>query len=142
MGPTWRQRRPGGAYSRRDSIRAGWCSHDETRVKTNMLRPRGRSRQGTHLVDKTPHGHRKTTTLIAALRCDGRVAPLVVDGAINGQLFLAYVRQTLAPALRSGDVVVMDNLSGHKCAGVREALAAVGAKLLHLPPYSPDFNPI
>ncbi|MAT70133.1 MAG: hypothetical protein CMJ58_11505 [Planctomycetaceae bacterium] len=97
------------------------------------IRPRGRARQGTRLIDKTPHGHWTTTTLIATLRC---------DGAINGHLFLGYVRQTLAPALRPGDVVVMDNLSSHKCAGVRDAIAAAGAKLLYLPPYSPGFNPI
>lgn len=95
--------------------------------------PRGRARQGTRLIDKTPHGHWTTTTLIAALRC---------DGAINGHLFLGYVRQTLAPALRLGDVVVMGNLSSHKCAGMRDAIAAAGAKLLYLPPYSPGFNPI
>lgn len=115
---------------------------DETWAKTNMVRPRGRSLQGTRLVAKTPHGHWKTTTFVAALRADGLTAPLVVDGAINGELFLAYVQQTLAPTLRRGDVVVMDNLSSHKRAGVREAIQAVGAKLLYLPPYSPDFNPI
>lgn len=115
---------------------------DETWVKTNMIRPRGRSLQGTRLVAKTPHGHWKTTTFVAALRADGLTAPLVVDGAINGELFLAYVRQTLAPTLRPGDVVVMDNLSSHKRAGVREAIEAVGAELLYLPPYSPDLNPI
>jgi transposase len=115
---------------------------DETWAKTNMIRPRGRSLQGTRLVAKTPHGHWKTTTFVAALRADGLTAPLVVDGAINGELFLAYVQQTLAPTLRRGDVVVMDNLSSHKRAGVREAIQAVGAKLLYLPPYSPDFNPI
>ncbi len=94
------------------------------------------------MVASTPHGHWKTTTFVAALRAEGLTAPLVVDGAINGDLFLAYVQQTLAPTLRPGDMVVMDNLSSHKRAGVREALAAVGAKLLYLPPYSPDFNPI
>jgi transposase len=107
-----------------------------------MIRPRGRALVGTRLVDKTPHGHWKTTTLIAGLRADGLTAPLVVDGAINGEVFLAYVQQTLAPALRPGDVVVMDNLSSHKRRGVRQAIEAVGAKLLYLPPYSPDFNPI
>lgn len=115
---------------------------DETWVKTNMIRPRGRSLQGTRLVAQTPHGHWKTTTFVAALRADGLTAPLVVDGAINGELFLAYVQQTLAPTLRRGDVVVMDNLSSHKRRGVREAIEAVGAELLYLPPYSPDLNPI
>ena len=115
---------------------------DETWAKTNMVRPRGRSLQGTRLIDKTPHGHWKTTTFVAALRSSGLVAPLVIDGAINGDLFLAYVRQVLVPTLREGDVVVMDNLSSHKRAGVRGAIEAAGAKLLYLPPYSPDFNPI
>lgn len=115
---------------------------DETWAKTNMIRPRGRSLSGTRLVDKTPHGHWKTTTFVAALRVDGLTAPLVIDGAINGELFLAYVQQTLAPTLHPGDVVVMDNLSSHKRRGVCEAIEAVGAKLLYLPPYSPDFNPI
>lgn len=115
---------------------------DETWAKTNMIRPCGRAPQGRRLVDKTPHGHWKTTTFVAALRADGLTAPLVVDGAINGELFLAYVRQTLAPTLYPGDVVVMDNLSSHKRTGVRETIEAVGAKLLYLPPYSPDFNPI
>lgn len=115
---------------------------DETWVKTNMTRPRGRSLCGTRLVDKSPHGHWKTTTFVAALRTSGLTAPLVLDGAINGNSFLAYVRQVLVRTLRAGDVVVMDNLSSHKRAGVREAIEAVGAKLLYLPPYSPDFNPI
>jgi transposase len=107
-----------------------------------MTRPRGRSLCGTRLVDKTPHGHWKTTTFVAALRTSGLTAPLVLDIAINGQSFLAYVRQVLVPTLRAGDVVVMDNLSSHKRAGVRQAIEAAGAKLLYLPPYSPDFNPI
>ena len=115
---------------------------DETWAKTNMTRPRGRSLCGTRLVDKSPHGHWKTTTFVAALRISGLTAPLVLDGAINGNSFLAYVRQALVPTLRVGDVVVMDNLSSHKRAGVREAIEVAGAQLLYLPPYSPDFNPI
>jgi transposase len=115
---------------------------DETWAKTNMTRPRGRSLRGTRLVAKVPHGHWKTTTFLAALRCNGLTAPLVIDGAVNGDIFLAYVRQHLAPTLRRGDVVVMDNLASHKKAGVREAIEAAGAQLLYLPPYSPDFNPI
>jgi len=111
---------------------------DETWAKTNMTRPRGRCQRGERLVAKVPHGHWKTTTFVAALRCDGLTAPLVIDGAMNGALFLAQ----LAPTLRSGDVVVMDNLSAHKVRGVREALEAVGARLVYLPPYSPDLNPI
>ena len=107
-----------------------------------MVRPRGRSLQGTRLIDKVPHGHWKTTTFVAALRSTGLTAPLVTDGAINGQLFLEYTRQVLVPKLHSGDTVVMDNLSSHKRVDVREAIEAVGAKLLYLPPYSPDFKPI
>jgi transposase len=89
-----------------------------------------------------PHGHRKTTTLVAGLRLSGMVAPMVLDGPINGEWFEAYVSQVLAPELRPGDIVVMDNLSSHKRAGVREWIEGAGATLLFLPPYSPDFNPI
>jgi transposase len=115
---------------------------DETWAKTNMTRLHGRAPRGERLVDYTPHGHWKTTTFLAALRCDGVCAPLVVDGAINGEIFLAYIKQVLAPTLRPGDIVIMDNLSSHKIAGVRETLTAAGATLLYLPPYSPDLNPI
>ena len=115
---------------------------DETWAKTNMTRPRGRSKRGKRLIAKTPHGHWKTTTFLAALRTSGLTAPLVVDGAINGELFLAYVKQHLAPTLREGDIVIMDNLSAHKVAGVQEAIAAAGARVMYLPPYSPDLNPI
>ena len=89
-----------------------------------------------------PHGHRKTTTLVAGLRLDGMVAPMVLDGPINGDWFEAYVAQVLLPTLRAGDVVIMDNLSSHKRASVREMIEANGARLIFLPPYSPDFNPI
>jgi transposase len=89
-----------------------------------------------------PHGHWKTTTFVAAFRLDGLFAPLVVDGALTGDLFVQYVRQELAPQLRSGDILVLDNLPTHKLAGVREAVAARDATVLYLPPYSPDFNPI
>ena len=89
-----------------------------------------------------PHGHWKTTTVIAALRHDGVSAPCVFDGAINGPRFLAYVEQALAPTLGPGDVVVLDNLTAHKVKGVRQAIAAAGAELLYLPPCSPDLNPI
>lgn len=107
-----------------------------------MTRLRGRAPRGERLVEYVPHGHWKTTTFLAALRLSGLTAPLVVDGAINGEIFLAYVRQHLAPALKRDDIVVLDNLSSHKIAGVREAIEAVGARVLYLPPYSPDFNPI
>jgi len=89
-----------------------------------------------------PHGHRKTTTLIAGLRMTGMVAPMVLDGPINGDRFEAYVGQVLVPDLRRGDVVIMDKLSSHKRASVRDLIEAVGARLMFLPPYSPDFNPI
>jgi transposase len=115
---------------------------DETWAKTNMIRRYGRCPTHERLVDKTPHGHWKTTTFLAALRHDGLSAPLVVDGAINGAIFLAYVQQHLVPTLRPGDIVIMDNLSAHKIAGVREAIEGVGARLVSLPPYSPDLNPI
>lgn len=115
---------------------------DETWAKTNMVRPRGRSLEGTRLIAKVPHGHWKTTTFLAALRTRGLTAPLVIDGAINGDMFLAYVEQQLVPTLSAGDVVIMDNLSSHKKAGVREAIESAGATLLYLPPYSPDLNPI
>jgi len=89
-----------------------------------------------------PHGHRKTTTLVAGLRLTGMIAPMVLDGPINGDCFEAYVAQVLVPELRSGDVVIMDNLSSHKRSAVRERIEKAGATLRFLPPYSPDFNPI
>jgi transposase len=107
-----------------------------------MTRLRGRALQGERVVAKVPYGHWKTTTFLAALRVGGLTAPLVVDGAINGAIFLAYVRQQLVPTLSCGDIVVMDNLSAHKVVGVREAIEAAGAHVVYLPPYSPDLNPI
>ncbi len=115
---------------------------DETWAKTNMTRTRGRSPRGTRLVARVPHGHWKTTTFLAALRCSGLTAPLVVDGAINGAIFLAYVQQQLVPTLRAGDIVIMDNLNAHKVAGVRSAIESAGARVAYLPPHSPDLNPI
>ncbi len=107
-----------------------------------MTRLYGRAPVGTRLIEKTPCGRWETTTFLGALRAEGFIAPLTVDGAINGPLFLAWVEQHLAPVLRPGDIVVMDNLSSHKVAGIREAIEAVGAELRYLPPYSPDLNPI
>ena len=115
---------------------------DETWASTNMARRYGRARRGERLRAAVPHGHWKTTTFVAGLRLDGVVAPLVLDGPINATAFEAYVEQFLAPTLRPGDVVVMDNLSSHKGPKVRALIEAVSAKLLYLPPYSPDFNPI
>ena len=103
-----------------------------------MIRLRGWSQKGKRLVDKTPHGHWKTSTLVAGLRSDGVVAPVVFDGPINGISFRAYLEQALVPVLRAGDIVVMDNLSSHKVAGVREAIEVAGATVRYLPPYSPD----
>ena len=115
---------------------------DETWAKTNMTRTYGRSPLGTRLVEKTPYGRWETTTFLGALRAAGFIAPLTIEGTINGPLFRAWVEQHLAPVLKPGDIVVMDNLSSHKVAGVREAIEAVGAELRYLPPYSPDLNPI
>ena len=98
--------------------------------------------RGQRLVDKVPHGHWKTLTFLAALRCDAITAPFVLDGPINGEWFLAYVEQVLVPTLSPGDVVVMDNLGSHKGKAVRRAIRNAGAQLLFLPPYSPDLNPI
>ena len=107
-----------------------------------MARLRGRSRRGERCRAAVPHGHWKTTTFTAGLRLSGMTAPMVLDGAMNGTAFLAYVEQVLVPTLSLGDIVVMDNLPAHKSAGVRSAIEAAGASLRHLPPYSPDFNPI
>jgi transposase len=115
---------------------------DETWAKTNMTRLYGRCAVGKRLVAKVPHGHWKTLTFVAGLRCDGIVAPCVFNRPINGASFLAWVKQFLVPTLRRGDVVVMDNLSSHKSAAVRKAIRAAGALLIFLPPYSPDLNPI
>lgn len=107
-----------------------------------MTRRHGRAARGARLVAGVPHGHWKTNTFVAALRLDGITAPCVIEGAMNGALFRAWVEQVLAPTLRPGDIVVMDNLGSHKVAGVRAAIEAVGAELRYLPPYSPDLNPI
>jgi transposase len=115
---------------------------DETWAKTNMTRLRGWSPRGEKLLAKVPHGHWRTMTFLAALRCDRIDAPLVLDGPINGDSFLAYVEQMLVPTLSPGDIVVMDNLGSHKGRSVRRAIRAAGAHLFFLPPYSPDLNPI
>ena len=115
---------------------------DETWAKTNMTRLRGRAPCGQRLVDKTPHGHWMTTTLIAALGLGGMRCSTVVDGAVNGDVFQAFVEHVLVPELKSGDIVVMDNLSSHKRARIRELIEETGAELRYLPPYSPDMNPI
>ena len=115
---------------------------DETAISTNMARRFGWAPQGERCRMSVPFGHWQTKTLIAALRYDRVDAPMTIDGALDGAAFLAYVEQVLAPTLCAGEIVVMDNVPMHKVAGVREAIEARGASVLHLPPYSPDFNPI
>ncbi len=107
-----------------------------------MARLRGRSPRGERCRASVPHGHWKTTTLIAGLRLDGLAAPMVVDGAMDGDMFTAYAEAILAPTLTPGDIVILDNLPAHKVTGARAAIEAAGATLMFLPPYSPDFNPI
>ena len=115
---------------------------DESGANTQMTRRCGRSPVGQRLVCRRPHGHYQATTMIAAVRLKGPQAPWLFSGAMDGELFLAWVRQGLAGCLQPADVVVMDNLATHKVAGVREAIEGAGARLEYLPPYSPDFNPI
>jgi transposase len=115
---------------------------DETWTKTNMTRLRGWAPRGERLVDKVPHGRWKTATFLAALRNDRIEAPCLFDGPINGERFHAYVEQFLVPTLKPGDVVILDNLGSHKGKGVRRAIRNVGARLVFLPKYSPDLNPI
>jgi transposase len=117
---------------------------DESGAKTDMTRLYGRAPIGERCVDRTPYGHWQTMTMLSAIRLDGVIqdATVVFDGPMNSATFLAYTQQCLAPSLRPGDIVVMDNLSSHKAPGVRQAIEAVGADLWYLPPYSPDLNPI
>jgi transposase len=115
---------------------------DETGASTKMARLCGRAPRGQRCRAPVPHGHWETTTFTGALRLNGLTAPMLLDGPMNADAFLAYVEQVLVPTLSSGDIVVMDNLPAHKPAGVRRAIEATGALLLYLPPYSPDFNPI
>jgi transposase len=115
---------------------------DETWTKTNMTRLYGRGPRGERVIGRVPHGHWQTTTFLAGLRHDRIVAPLVLDGPIDGATFRAWIEQFLAPTLDVGDIVVADNLGSHKVAGVREAIDARGASMLFLPSYSPDLNPI
>ena len=107
-----------------------------------MTRTHGRAQRGERLIAKVPHGKWRTLTFLAALRHDRIDAPCVLDGPINGESFLAYVEQFLLPTLSAGDVVIMDNLGSHKSQAVRRAIRSVGARLIFLPPYSPDLNPI
>jgi transposase len=115
---------------------------DETWASTNMARLHGRAPKGERLRAGIPHGHWKTTTFVAGLRLTGMMATMVLDGPINRDAFQAYVEQVLVRELRPGDTVIMDNLSSHKGVAIRQAIEAAGARLVFLPPYSPDFNPI
>ncbi len=115
---------------------------DESGASTQMTRRGGRAACGQRLVASLPHGHYQASTLIAAIRLSGACAPCLFEGAMDGEMFLAWVAQALVPTLQKNDLVIMDNLATHKVAGVREAVEGAGARLLYLPPYSPDFNPI
>lgn len=115
---------------------------DETAVSTNMVRLWGRSPRGVELIGRAPHGCWKTITFVAALRHNKMVAPMVVDGAMTAEMFLAYVEQCLVPTLKRDNIVVMDNLAAHKGPAIREAIEKAGATLRYLPKYSPDLNPI
>ena len=115
---------------------------DETAAATNMARRYGRAPRGERCRLGVPHGHYKTTTVTAALRASGPFAISLMDGATNGTRFLAYVSEVLAPVLKRGDTAILDNMPAHKVKGVQDAIEAAGARLLYLPAYSPDFNPI
>lgn len=131
----WRERMPGLDPKKLVFI-------DETGANTKMTRRYGRAPRGQRLVDAVPHGHWKTTTFVAALRSEGLVAPMVIDGAMNGDLFVAYAQQVLVPTLQAGDIVVMDNLASHKRVAAVRAIERAGGSVVYLPPYSPDYNPI
>ncbi len=117
---------------------------DESGAQSNLTRRYGRSPVGSRCTDHTAHGHWKTTTLLSAIRLDGVIqdATVIVNGPMNGEVFAAYAERCLAPSLRPGDVVVMDNLSSHKSKPVIEAIEQADAEVWFLPPYSPDLNPI
>lgn len=115
---------------------------DESGASTKMARLYGRAKRGRRVVGRVPWGHWKTVTFVAGLRLDGFTAPLVIDCPMNGAIFVEYVRQCLAPSLRPGDIVVIDNLPAHKREEVRAIIEAAEATLRYLPPYSPDLNPI
>ena len=115
---------------------------DETSATTDLIRKYGRAKGGLRYLDDAPGGHWKTMTFIAGLRLSGMTAPWCLDAAVDGDIFKHYLQTQLAPTLNCGDIVVCDNLSSHKVAGVREIVEGTGATLLYLPPYSPDLNPI
>jgi len=115
---------------------------DETGASTKMARLYGRAKRGRRVVGRVPWGHWKTVTFVAGLRLSGFTAPFVIDCAMNGAIFVQYVQQCLAPSLKLGDIVIIDNLPAHKRDEVRQIVEAAGASLIYLPPYSPDLNPI
>lgn len=115
---------------------------DESGVSTQMTRRYGRAKRGVRVSESTPEGNWKILTILGAMSVRGLIATMTVEAATDAEIFLAYLDHVLCPALRPGDVVVMDNLSSHKVTGVRERIEAVGAEALYLPPYSPDLNPI
>lgn len=115
---------------------------DESSAKTNLTRLRGRAPRGQRVKSHAPYGRWQTTTMLCGLRLQGATAPMILSGAIDSESFTEYVRQVLAPRLQPGDIVVMDNLASHQVANAHQAIAAVGASVVFLPPYSPDFNPI
>lgn len=115
---------------------------DECGVNTKMVRTHGRCLRGQRLTDSAPAGHYRTSTLLSAMRLDGVVAPLLLDGAVNAHVFAAYIKECLAPALRPGDILIMDNLPAHKSVRVTQAIEGIGCTLVYLPPYSPDLSPI
>ena len=115
---------------------------DETAVSTNLVRLRGRAPRGVRLIGRVPFGEWQTVTFVAALRHNKMTAPMVIEGAMTGETFLAYVEQCLVPTLKRNDIVVIDNYAAHKVPGVREAIEKAGATLRYLPKYSPDLNPI
>jgi transposase len=131
----WRERQP------------SWDAHrlvfiDETGLNTKMARLYGRAPVGQRCVAAIPHGHWQSSTFIAALRLEGMTAPFLIEGAVDADVFTAYLQHVLSPELRPGDIVILDNLSTHKMARVGELIAATGAEVRYLPPYSPDLNPI
>jgi len=115
---------------------------DESGAQTNMTRTHGRAPRGVRVIERVPHGHWLTTTMISAIRTTGPFAQAIVGGATDSDVFLTYIKDALVPELKPGDVVILDNLQPHKAAGVKEMIEGAGARLLYLPPYSPDFNPI
>jgi transposase len=138
------RRRQHFAIARRFADPGQFVYIDEAGATVDMTRIYGRSPVGERCVDAVPQGHWQTHTMLSAIRAEGviQAATVLLDGPMNGPTFLHYTRHWLAPTLRYGDIVVMDNLAAHKVAGVREAIEAAGAELWLLPPYSPDLNPI